>query len=403
MKVGRLEFTIVSIPYRHREMSAQVMRDGVTSVVIQAHADNGLVGVGESTSGSDVRSIQQALEAMTPFVIDRNPWEREAMRQELWWHGLWQFRPMTASFAWAGIDMALADICGRESGLPLYRLLGGARRNQASYFWYLGRADEDDLVAQCKDGLSKGFDVFYLKVGLAFEDDLKMVRVARDALGLKPRLRIDANAAWTISDARRRLRALEEFDIDFAEQPVSESPIEAMRELRSQSSIPLAANEGLWTEADAYARMKARVADIYCFSPYWVGSLSRFCTLANVAHLEGASVCKHTHGELGVAATAVHHAVLTIPRVVEGHQQTAHLLDHDVVSQSVPIASSPQWGLPTEPGIGVELAQDRLAEAAERYQREGQYLPYQPELLAKVRTTGRRSKSADPRKARPRA
>ena len=87
--------------------------------------------------------------------------------------------------------------------------------------------------------------------------------------------------------------------------------------------MPVCANEGLWSEADAYARIVARQADVYCFSPYWVGSLGAFHRLAHVAHLEGLQVCKHTHGELGIAATACHHLVLTLPNGVEGHQQTA--------------------------------------------------------------------------------
>ncbi len=87
------------------------------------------------------------------------------------------------------------------------------------------------------------------------------------------------------------------------------------------------ANEGLWSEADAYARIRARQADVYCFSPYWVGSIAGFHRLAWIAEYEGLQVCKHTHGELGLAAAAAHHVVLTLPNGVEGHQQTAHLME----------------------------------------------------------------------------
>ena len=100
-----------------------------------------------------------------------------------------------------------------------------------------------------------------------------------------------------------------------------------------------------WTEEDAYARIKARAADVFCFSPYWVGSLAGFQHLAHVAHLEGLEICKHTHGELGIAATACHHLLLTLPNVVEGNQQTAHLMVHDVIRDPAHCNAAP-WGVP---------------------------------------------------------
>ena len=166
----------------------------------------------------------------------------------------------------------------------------------------------------------------------------------REALGPAPRLRLDANGSWTIPQALRNLRALAEHDIDFVEQPVRDHPIGQLAEVRTRSGACVCANEGLWSEADAYARIRAREADVYCFSPYWVGSIAGFHRLAWVAHHEGLQVCKHTHGELGLAAAAAHHVVLTIPNGVEGHQQTAYMMEHDILHEPLPIASGPRWG-----------------------------------------------------------
>src|SRR5262249_51886300 len=157
------------------------------------------------------------------------------------------------------------------------------------------------------------------------------VAVVRDALGPGPRIRIDANGSWTLPQALRNLERVAAYGVDFAEQPVAESPVGLLAELRARSPVAICANEGLWSEVDAYARVRAREADVYCFSPYWVGSLVAFQRIAGVADLESAQVCKHTHGELGIAAAACHHALLTLRNGVEGHQQTAALLEHDVL------------------------------------------------------------------------
>ena len=383
MKIARIETIPVSVPYRHREVSSQVARDGVSDVLVKLTTDDGLVGWGEACCGADTASIDAALHAMAPFVLGRDPWNRDAMRRDAFTHGLWQFRAGTGNFAWAGIDMALWDICGRTCGQPLWRLLGGVQQREATYFYYLARGPRESLAAQVAEGRAAGFEVFYLKVGLDDAEDLAMVAATRDALGAGPRLRLDANGSWSLPQAVRNLQAFEEHDIDFVEQPVRDHPIGQLAALRARTTTTLCANEGLWSEADAYARIRARQAEVYCFSQYWVGSIASFQRLAWVAEYEGLQVCKHTHGELGLAAAAAHHVVLTLPNGVEGHQQTAHLMQHDVLAEPIPIANGPRWGRIDGPGLGVDVDEDAVAEAAARYRADGQYRPWQHDQLAK--------------------
>jgi L-Ala-D/L-Glu epimerase len=383
VKIATVETFPVSVPYRHREVSSLIARDGVSDVLVKLTTDEGLVGWGEACCGADTASIEAALRAMTPLVLGRDPWNREAMRRDVFTHGLWQFRSGTGNFAWAGIDMALWDICGRACEQPLWRLLGGLQQKEATYFYYLARGTQESLTAQVADGLEAGFEVFYLKVGLDDEEDVEMVSAVREALGPGPRLRLDANGAWTIPQAVRNLRTMREYDIDFVEQPVRDHPAAQLAEVRARVDTAVCANEGLWSEADAYAQIRARTADVYCFSPYWVGSIGGFHRLSWLADYEGLQVCKHTHGELGLAAAAGHHVVLTLPNGVEGHQQTAYLIEHDILAEPIPIASGPRWGAIEGPGLGVDVDDDAVAEAAARYRIEGQYHPWQDYQLAK--------------------
>jgi glucarate dehydratase len=233
------------------------------------------------------------------------------------------------------------------------------------------------------DGLQAGFGVFYLKVGLDDMEDLELVSAVRQALGPGPRLRLDANGTWTIPQALRNLRAMAEYDIDFIEQPVRDHPIGQLAEMRARIDTTVCANEGLWSEADAYARIRARDADVYCFSPYWVGSIGSFHRLSWLAAYEGLLVCKHTHGELGLAAAAGHHVVLTVPNGVDGHQQTAYLMEHDILTEPIPIANGPRWGTIDGPGLGVDVDDEAVGEAAARFRIEGQYRPWQDYQIAK--------------------
>lgn len=375
MRVSRYDVRVANVAYQHRELSSQVARDGVTAGVLRLETDDGLVGWGELCAGADIVSVVAAAQAMAPFVLGGDPWRAEAMRRDAWHRGLWQFREGTANFAWAGIDMALADVCAQSAGVPVHAVLGGALHDELSYFWYLSGDDAGDLVAQAREGLTRGYDTFYLKVGRDDVADVERVWAVREAVG-DARVRVDANGAWSLAEARRVLDALADADLDFVEQPVRQVPRDLLGDLRKSVAVPVAANEGLWSEEQARERIEARVADVYCFSPYWVGSLRTYQRLGFLAHDHGAKVCKHTHGELGIAATAAHHVTLTLPGVVDGHQQTtAHMLGD--VTEPLPIATGPRWGCPTDPGLGVRIDEDALGVAVEAFARDGQFWPFQ--------------------------
>ena len=122
--------------------------------------------------------------------------------------------------------------------------------------------------------------------------------------------------------------------------------------------------------------IKQRACDVLCFSPYWVGTIGHFHRLSHAAALEELSVCKHTHGELGIAAAASHHVLLTLPRIVEGQQQTASMMTDDVLTEPLPVAQGPDWGVPTGTGLGIDVDEEKLQRYHQHYREQGQYLPY---------------------------
>ncbi|HXP73596.1 MAG TPA: mandelate racemase/muconate lactonizing enzyme family protein [Stellaceae bacterium] len=377
MKIVKFESFPVRVPYRHVEKSSVIARSGVTDVIVKLTADNGLVGWGETTRAADAAGIESAVKAMAPVVLGRDPWDREAIQRDLYVSGLWNFQAMTGNFAYAGIDMAMWDLCGKQAGEPLYRLLGGALREEVDYFYYLSWGDAAEIEAQAKAGVARGYGVFYLKVGVDTAAETAMLAALRQAIGPSRKIRIDANMAWSVAEAARILEDWHDrFDIDFVEAPVEIDPVEIMLELQRRVSVPLCANEGLWRAADAYRVIKSRCCDYLCFSPYWVGSIGRFQALAWTAHLEGLLVCKHTHGELGLAAAAGQHLMLAAPNATTGHQQTAQMMEDDILVERVPIIDGPRWGRIDRPGLGVTIDEAKLARYHEAYRAHGEFPPY---------------------------
>lgn len=377
MKVVQLETWNVSVPYLHDEISSRVARGGVTDTIVRLTADNGLVGWGECTSGPDVASIEQAVRSAIPFVVGRDPWQSEAIARDFFRTGLWDHRAHTGNFAFAGIDQALWDLCGKECGQPLYRLFGGALREEVDYFYYLARGEPAAIARQADDGVRRGYSCFYLKVGIDESAETEMLAALRAAIGPRLKIRVDANQAWNVPQAARLLEHWNSrFNIDFAEAPVPIEPLENMRELRAKVPVPLCANEGLGRVEDCWRIIGSRCADVLCFSSYWVGSLRNFLMLSWAAHWEGQRICKHTHGELGIAAAAGQHVLLAIPNAIDGAQQTAALLAEDILTRPLPIATEPRWGVIERPGLGIDVDESRLQKYHECYLRDGQFLPY---------------------------
>jgi L-Ala-D/L-Glu epimerase len=377
VRIESMETFPVSVPYRHAEVSARVRRGGVTSVIIRLRTDTGLTGWGEACVGADAASIDAALQAMRPFLLGRDPWHGEAIARDVYRTGLWDYRVQTGNFAFAGIDMALWDLCGKDCGQPLHHLFGGPVRDGLDYFYYLAQGTPDELRQQCADGVERGYRWFYLKVGIDAAAEEAMLEAVRAAIGPGCHIRIDANEAWSVPEAARLLERWHgRFGLDFAEAPVPIFPLDRMRDLRARTSVALCANEGLGSAADAFQVITSGVADVVCFSSYWVGTLRRLHTLASLAGLLGIGVCKHTHGELGLAAAAAHQLMLTLPNAVPGAQQTAAIMADDLLATPLPIATGPFWGVPQAPGLGVEIDEDRLQRFAADYRRHGQFLPY---------------------------
>ncbi|MSR65006.1 MAG: hypothetical protein EXS18_04405 [Verrucomicrobiae bacterium] len=377
MKITRIETLIASVPYKHPEVSSRVHRSGVTDVIVKLTTDNGLVGWGESCSGADVASVEQAVKAAQPFLLGRDPWQTEAIAFDYFVTGLWDYRPMTGQFAFAGIDQALWDLCGKQCGQPIYRLFGGAMRDEVNYFYYLLQGDTDSVRAQCEDGVKRGYTVFYLKVGIDSEAETRMLGAIRNAIGPNRKIRIDANEAYSVPQAAQLLKKWnDQFRIDFVEAPVRVYPLENMQELRQRLSVAVAANEGLGRVSDCMRVIRSRGADVLCFSSYWVGTLRRFHTICHVAEFEGLRICKHTHGELGIAAAAGHHIMLSVPNACDGNQQTANLLEDDILTETLPISDKPNWGRIEHPGLGIEVDEEKLGKYHELYRSKGQFLPY---------------------------
>ena len=377
MKIKKIDLYPVSVPYKLIEKSSRVYRSGVSDIIIKITTDNGIVGWGEATRTASAKVIFQTLESMKPILLNRNPWQSLEHENNIYNEALWHWSPITANLAYGGIDMALWDIYGKETNKPIYELLGGSLRNQINYFYYLTWTNMENLAEQCHDGVNKGYDVFYLKIGKDQEIEEKMIKTVRETLGHNKKIRLDTNMSWNIPQAKKLINKWNElYSIDFVEAPVPIEPLNQMIELNNKVSSSLCVNEGLWKENEFIDIINSRCGDYLCCSHYYVGTVRKFLHLAYLSNYMGWMICKHTHGELGLTAAIGQHLMSVIPNACDGHQQTAQNMVDDILTESIPINSQPNWNKIEKPGLGVDVDEEKVLFYNKKFLDEGEFLPY---------------------------
>jgi L-Ala-D/L-Glu epimerase len=243
--------------------------------------------------------------------------------------------------ALAAIDLALWDLAGRRAGRPVCELLTTSPARTVAVNASIGAEDPADAAAAALAAVAAGYRCVKLKVGVG--DDDARVAAVRAAIGPQPRLRLDANGAWSVEEAERTLAVLSRHGLELVEEPVS--GLAATSELRARVPVRIAIDE---TAAQAGA-LTARVADAVCLKISRCGGIGGLLAAASLVRASGADVYLSStyDGPLGIAA-ALHAAAALAPLPPCG-LATLELFDEPSGLR----VQSGEITVPTGPGLGV--------------------------------------------------
>ena len=376
MKITRVDIAPISVPFREPELWAWGERRGISSVILQVHTDEGLVGLGEAVGTPSAPVIVEALRHCVTMIEGWDPSRIEECTRRLYGRGGWHYFRRLGNYAIAAIEMALWDVVGKAAGQPISRLLGGPVVDQVPFYHPVFRAEPAAMARDAAAAVARGMGTMFLKVGLDESADLAQVAAVREAIGARARLRVDANEAWTASEAIRIIKTLEPFDLEFVEQPVALHDLEAMRRVRDGVDVPIAADQSAWLETDILEVIRRGAADIIMTGPHRVGGLLALKKVCGLCEIASIPVAKQSPGDLGIATAAGLQVVSTCPNAVRLASQT-HLsqLTHDIV-QPPHVFTEGTLRVPTAPGLGVTLDAERFGEAEERYRQIGSYTSF---------------------------
>lgn len=274
MRITGLEVTFVTIPFTRPELWAWGERKGVTSAVIELHTDAGVSGIGEAivVLGPTPPIVLAVLRRMEELVIGEAPNRVEFLTAKILGQGAWHSFRETAFTCWAGIEMACWDIVGKTTGLSVCELLGGPiRQDVPAMFYVYGSPDIAEMVEYAREGIRRGFGTIYVKVGIEEERDIELVARVREAIGPKPKLRVDANEAWAPGTAVRILGRMRPYVIEYAEQPTLMFDLDGLAHVRRTSGVPVAANQSSWGAFRILDLIKRGACDVLMTDPHQEG------------------------------------------------------------------------------------------------------------------------------------
>lgn len=295
MKITGIKTYILEKPLGKQQIaSSQGWKQSRQAMIVIVSTDEGISGVGESVGSPSV--LERVInDYMAPLIIGRDPFDTNSIWADV--YGKSTLKPQWGFFvqALSGIDIALWDIKGKALGVPVYKLLGGALRNRAhAYATGLYRPKvEDPMAALVREAVGykqQGFFAMKLKIGYATPDeDIAIIGAIREAIGDEVKLMVDANCAYDAAEAIQMARRMEQYNIQWFEEPVHPLDIEGYLDVKRNSVIPIAGGECLGTCHDFLSLVTNKAVDILQPDVCIVGGfteIQRIVALSNAHHLQ---------------------------------------------------------------------------------------------------------------------
>jgi L-alanine-DL-glutamate epimerase-like enolase superfamily enzyme len=403
VKVTDVRIRVVSVPFTEAETWRYGRLWGLTSAIVEVETDQGLTGIGETNGSPLIGLVVEALRANVRWLLGEDPRHINTFLRRSRARG-WHHYPHIGNMALAALEMSLWDIVGKAHNAPVHQFFGGLERTSVPYFWYVTAYDRtpETVRRQAAEGVRRGFKTMYLKIGFDVDDDVALTRAMREEVGPNIGIRVDVNEGWSRYEAVRALRAFEELDIEFVEEPLNMHDRAGLAFLRRQTATRLGSNQSSWLPHDVLDVIERGAADVVVTDPHQLGGLSVFRDVAAMCELAGVPLIKHAFGDLGITTAATLHVLATLPEPALANQQFISILESDLLTTPLEFKGG-KLEVPMGPGLGVELDGDAVEHYAGLYQKYGEFEGYSPgfresPIPANELRSGRGSRGAIPSK-----
>ena len=352
-------------PIKHNLATHQ----GSDNLVLRVTTDEGVAGFGEGVPRAFVTgevlsgSLGFLRQVLAPAILGREFSAPPALLQDL--RGLFEnSQAQRHPAAFCALEIALLDAAARTWGMPVTGLIGPKLRTTLEYSAVIPLMPPEPLRQLLQ--LVKMNQMRFVKLKVGTDDDLATLRLVRDELGGGADIRVDANSAWTPSEAIARLKEMQPYGISAVEQPVAKDDFEGLKQVSEAVGIPVIADESLCNEEDARRLIGLKACGMFnlrlskCGGPGAATRISRMAEAAGIRCQLGCHV-----GETSILSAAGRHFALTVPHLSYSEGSfSPYLLVRDVVSQPVVFEGAGMAFELPGPGLGIEVLVSALESLA---------------------------------------
>jgi len=346
---------------------------------LKIETDEGISGWGEPVIEGRAATVKAAVHELMEYVIGKNPFNIEDHWNTMYRSGFYRGGPILMS-AIAGIDQALWDIKGKYYNAPIHQLLGGACRDSIKVYSWIGGDRPSDVGKAAKEVVDKGFtaikmnateELQYVDSYEKIDQVLERVSAIRDAVGPYAGIGIDFHGRVHKPMAKVLAKELETFKPMFIEEPVLPENNEALRDIASQVSIPIATGERMFSRWDFKSLLIDGYVDIIQPDLSHAGGITECKKIISMA--EAFDVAAAPHCPLGPIALAsclqvdatAHNAFIQEQSLGIHYNVGSDLLDY-VKDKSVFNYQDGFVKIPDGPGLGIEVNEEHVKQMAEK-------------------------------------
>lgn len=352
MKITALETWTVEMPLKEPYTIAYETIGKTSNVFLRIETSTGISGIGcaapdlEITGETPQTVTHEINNTIKSVLLHRDPlritYLIEKLREPL------QNHPS----AKAAVDMALYDILGKVSNLPLWKILGGYR-DRIKTSITIGILPVDETLKRAQEFIAEKYKCLKIKGGKNVNEDIERIIKVRELVGKNIELRFDANQGYSVEDSIYFVEKTKSANLELLEQPTPKGKPDLLGRVTSDVHIPVMADESLITLRDAFRLARRELADMVNIKLMKVGGISEALHINSVSRAANIEVMVGCMDEAALAIAAGLHFALARPNVLyadlDGHLD----LINDPTDGAVTIKEGIMYPS-TNPGIGFD-------------------------------------------------
>ena len=354
-RISWIKLSSVNVPLNTAVSDAKVLTGrqnalkDVALLIAEIETEQGYRGLGFTYTLRNGGPAQFShAKEMAPLLIGEDPNDISRLWSKLVWAGASVGRSGLATQAIAAFDTALWDLKAKRANLSLAKLLG-AQRNEVRCYNTSGgylQASVDEIIDKSKASLARGIGGIKMKVGHPDRrQDLQRVDAIRKALGDDTPLMVDVNQQWDRTTALRMGMAMEQYNLQWIEEPLDAYDVEGHRMLSSNLVTPVGTGEMLTSAGEVAEYIRQGAVDLVMHDAPRVGGITPFLKVQQMAEDHGLMMAPHFVMEIHLHLAAAY-----------AHETWVEHFEwlEPVFNERLEIRDG-QMIVPTRPGLGLSL------------------------------------------------